>query len=184
MENLNELEETDFLDELEDDNSFKNVENDNNTNLLGKQELKDEGKEEKESKIEEKVQTLPNEIGKVKDVGFDLVTIEITSNIPFNQNLVDHHVVFLTNSHEKIVGTIVSLNTRVAQVKLIGEIQGVRFVPGVLSKPTIDNVCFIATDDETKLIVEDDKSNIIQKVLIGTMPLYNNTPAYVPTNTF
>ena len=57
---------------------------------------------------------------------------------------------------------------------MIGEIQGVRFVPGVLSKPTIDNVCFIATDDETKLIVEDDKSNIIQKVLIGTMPLYNN----------
>ena len=83
---------------MEDDNSFKNVENDNNTNLLGKQELKDQGKEEKESKIEEKVQTLPNEIGKVKDVGFDLVTIEITSNIPFNQNLVDHHVVFLTNS--------------------------------------------------------------------------------------
>ena len=184
MENLNELEETDFLDELEDDNSFKNVENDNNTNLLGKQELNDEGIEEKESKIEEMVQTLPNEIGKVKDVGLDLVTIEITSNIPFNQNLVDHHVVFLTNSHEKIVGTIVSLNTKVAQVKLIGEIQGVRFVPGVLSKPTIDNVCFIATDDETKLIVEDDKSNIIQKVLIGTMPLYNNTPAYVPTNTF
>ncbi len=83
-----------------------------------------------------------------------------------------------------MVGLVTNLNSEVATVKLIGEIQNDRFVPGVLNKPIIGNVCFIATEEEMKLIVVDDKNNILKKVLIGNMPLYNNTPAYVSTNTF
>lgn len=134
---------------------------------------------------EVKEEVLPNEIGKVKDVGVENVIIRITSPLAFEKNLIDHHVIFETSNNQKIVGTLTSLNSEIASIKLIGEIQGVRFVPGVITKPAIGNVCFIANEEETKLIVVDGAgNNVIKKVLIGQMPLYNNTPAYVPTNTF
>lgn len=131
-----------------------------------------------------KMETLPNEIGRVKDVVADVVTIEVTSEIAFETNLIDHHVIFETNSGQKIVGTLTSLNRQLGSVKLIGELQGNRFISGVIVKPSIGNVCFVATDEETKSIIVDGQNSISKKVLIGTMPLYNNTPAYVPTNTF
>lgn len=143
--------------------------------------------EEKEiSKIEEevKIDVLPNEIGRVSLVGTDNVTIKVTSNLAFEQNLLDHHVIFETLDGKKIVGTLINLTNAEGVVKLIGEFAGVRFIPGVLTKPSLGNVCFIATDEETKMIVVDASNNALQKVLIGTMPLYNNTPAYVSTNTF
>lgn len=133
---------------------------------------------------EVKPEILPNEIGRVKDVGVENVVIKITSNLAFEKNLIDHHVIFETSEHQKIVGTLINLNSELASIKLIGEIAGVRFVPGVLNKPSIGNICFVATDEETKLIVVDDHSAVQKKVLIGTMPLYNNTPAYASTNTF
>jgi len=128
---------------------------------------------------------LPNEIGKVKNLGTENVNITVTSKLALERNLIDHHVIFETNDGKRIVGTLISLDSTEGSVKLIGEIQGVRFVPGVLTKPAIGNVCFVATEEETKLIVVDEQgNNVIKKVLVGTMPLYNNTPAYVPTNTF
>ncbi len=127
---------------------------------------------------------LPNEIGRVQDVGADSVDIIVTSTLAFDQNLIDHHVIFVTPTNQRIVGTLVSLNDQKGKVKLLGEIVGNRFVAGVLTKPSVGNVCLVATDEETRLIVIDDQNNNSKSVLFGTMPLYNNTPAYVPTNTF
>lgn len=128
---------------------------------------------------------LPNEIGKVKNLGTENINITVTSKLALERNLIDHHVIFETNDGKKIVGTLISLDSTEGSVKLIGEITNNRFVPGVLTKPAIGNICFIATEEETKLIVVDEQgNNVIKKVLVGTMPLYNNTPAYVPTNTF
>lgn len=128
---------------------------------------------------------LPNEIGKVKNLGTENINVTVTSKLALERNLIDHHVIFETNDGKKIVGTLISLDSTEGSVKLIGEITNNRFVPGVLTKPAIGNICFVATEEETKLIVVDEQgNNVIKKVLVGTMPLYNNTPAYVPTNTF
>ena len=146
--------------------------------------LEDIPKEEEISNISDyKIDVLPNEIGRVTHVGLDNVTIKITSNSLASNNLIDHHVIF-ENDDKKIVGTLINLNKEIANVKLIGEIKNNRFVPGAINKPSIDNACFIATDDETRLIVVDDNSNRANKILLGQMPLYNNTLAYIPTNTF
>ncbi len=178
-----ESKEQDDLEETEEDSAESKKQDDleeteiNNVDMPSQQEITPIG--------EVKIETLPNEIGRVKDVGVESVTIRITSALAFEKNLIDHHVIFETNSNQKIVGTLTSLNSEIATAKLIGELQGPRFVPGVINKPSIGNVCFVTTDEETKLIVVDDAGNgVIKKVLIGQMPLYNNTPAYVPTNTF
>ena len=132
-----------------------------------------------------KREVLPNEIGIVKDAGADVVTIEVTSDLAFEKNLIDHHVIFNLPSNKKIVGILTSLNRQSGTVQLLGEISNDRFVAGIINKPGVGNVCLAATDEETKLIVVDDNNNNIErKVLIGSMPLYNNTPAYVPLNTF
>lgn len=134
---------------------------------------------------EPKYEPLPNEIGKAKNVGLEYITIEITSNLAFEKNLIDRHVIFETNDGKRIVGTLISLDGNEGKVKLLGELVVDKFITGVLSKPQIGSICFAATEEETRLIVSDDKnSNVIKKILLGTLPLYNNTPAYIPINTF
>lgn len=193
LEELNEEVLDNFDEEVSLSSTLDEVSNDIELNLSQAEEpslnnmendIYPEQQIEQSIPAEVKPQVLPNEIGRVQDVGVDSVTIKVTSDLAFERNLIDQHVIFETNTGAKIVGTLISLNSQLGQVKLIGEIQGPRFVAGVLTKPSIGNICFVATEDETKLIVVDDQNNVIKKVLIGNMPLYNNTPAYVPTNTF
>ena len=146
-----------------------------------------EGNEEKttsQEQKEEQMKTLPNELGKVINVKEDRVVIKITTRIPFERNVIDSYVIITNAQQQKMIGTVLNVNSEQAEVRLLGEFINDRFIPGVLNKPTIDNVCLIATDEETKLIVVNDQNNVVKKILIGNMPLYNNTPAYVPTNTF
>ena len=180
------MEEKDFetLKDLDinDENTRKektnlDEENKEDVNVINEQKIDDIPKEAK-------VEALPNEIGRVSDVGVQDVTIKVTSSLAFEKNLIDHHVIFETNSNQKIVGTVISLNSEIGSIKLIGEINGPRFIPGVLVKPSIGNVCFVATDEEVRLIISGDQNNFMKRVLIGNMPLYNNTPAYVQTNAF
>lgn len=174
------MEDKDFetLEDLDiNDENTKEEETSEDVNVIKEQKIDDIPKEVK-------VDVLPNEIGRVKDVGIDNVNIVVTSNLAYEKNLIDHHVIFETNSNQKIVGTVISLNSEIGSVKLIGEINGPRFIPGVLVKPSIGNVCFVATDEEVRLIISGDQNNFMKRVLIGNMPLYNNTPAYVSTNTF
>ena len=172
------LEDLDINDEnTKDDEVNLNVENEEDVNVINEQKIDDIPKEVK-------VEVLPNEIGRVSDVGVQDVAIKVTSSLAFEKNLIDHHVIFETNSNQKIVGTVISLNSEIGSIKLIGEINGPRFIPGVLVKPSIGNVCFVATDEEVRLIISGDQNNFMKRVLIGNMPLYNNTLAYVQTNTF
>lgn len=189
FDNLDELgfdDEKKFNDEVRveeknfDYNDTYNINND----VLKPNVTEDNFSKEDEIKNESDINIIPNEIGRVKDISGDKVVVNVTSSLALSKNLVDHHVIFKTDNNEKIVGTLISLNKDVADVKLIGEIKDTRFIAGVLIKPQIGCVCLIATDDETNLIVLDAQNNSAKKVLIGTMPLYNNTPAYVPTNTF
>lgn len=172
------LEDLDINDEnTREEETNLDEENMEDVNVIKEQKIDDIPKEVK-------VDVLPNEIGRVKDVGIDNVNIVVTSNLAYEKNLIDHHVIFETNSNQKIVGTVISLNSEIGSIKLIGEINGPRFIPGVLVKPSIGNVCFVATDEEVRLIISGDQNNFMKRVLIGNMPLYNNTPAYVSTNTF
>ena len=172
------LEDLDINDEnTREEKTNLDEENKEDVNVINEQKIDDIPKEAK-------VDVLPNEIGRVSDVGVQDVTIKVTSSLAFEKNLIDHHVIFETNSNQKIVGTVISLNSEIGSIKLIGEINGPRFIPGVLVKPSIGNVCFVATDEEVRLIISGDQNNFMKRVLIGNMPLYNNTPAYVQTNTF
>ena len=194
FENIDELDEISDEELLEDEASVE-TKDDSQLNLSSSENDGNDSSNfqnilqtEPITQIQEVVpsyEPLPNEIGKVKNIGTENINIMVTSKQALEKNLIDHHVIFNTNDNKKIVGTLISLDSNEGKVKLIGEIQGFRFVPGVLNKPAIGNICFIATDEETKLIVADEQgNNVIKKVLVGSMPLYNNTPAYVPTNTF
>lgn len=172
------LEDLDINDEnTREEETNLDEEKKEDVNVINEQKIDDIPKEAK-------VDVLPNEIGRVSDVGVQDVTIKVTSSLAFEKNLIDHHVIFETNSNQKIVGTVISLNSEIGSIKLIGEINGPRFIPGVLVKPSIGNVCFVATDEEVRLIISGDQNNFMKRVLIGNMPLYNNTPAYVQTNAF
>ena len=181
--NFNAIEDLDIIneEELEFDKA-NNDEETTDSKLLVESAL--ENQIEQQKVVEPKIEVLPNEIGRVKNIGSDSVLISITSKDALEKNLVDQHVIFKNNQGNSIVGIVLNVNSEVATIKLIGEIYGTRFAAGVLTKPAIGNVCFLANNDELRLIVSDDRtSSVVDKVLIGSMPLYNNTPAYVPVNT-
>ncbi len=127
---------------------------------------------------------LPNEIGRVINVGEDKVSIRITSNLAYGHNIIDSYVIFQTNDNKKIVGTVTSADSKNVIIKLVGELNGYRFLPGVIVKPAIGDACLLATKDETKLIVVDDSNQFTSTVLFGNLPLYGNAPLNVPINTF
>ena len=196
MENK-EFENIDELDVLTEEETINELEVSKQNSKLEENNLQQTDEKTFEATIPEeqsitqinenipKIETLPNEIGRVRDVGVSEVLIAVTSNIAFEQNLIDHHVIFKNLKDEQMVGTVSTLNSEYARIKLIGEIQDGRFVPGVLTKPSIGNVCFVATESEIRLIVAGDKNNNIEKnVLLGNMPLYDNTPAYISINNF
>ena len=137
-----------------------------------------------QNNMEPKLMVLPNEVGRVTDVGAKNVMIKVTSDAAKETSLIDQYVIFNTNDNRKIVGIVNNLNSDQGEIRLIGEISNNQFIAGVLVKPSIGNVCFIASSEEIKLIVVDERDNGSKKVLVGNMPLYNNTPAYASTNTF
>ena len=151
-------------------------------NMMGQVNQMDQSEMMKASLLNGR-EALPNEVGVVTDISEDKVIVSFTTDYAKENTLSDRHVIFLTGN-QRIVGTVITVSASEASVRLIGEISGGRFVPGVLTKPSMQNVCLAATDEEIKLIVADDRQGIAKKVLIGTMPLYNNEPVYVPTNSF
>ena len=171
------------IDDLVIDDDLKQTDDGSNNELNNNLE-KDEDTINTKEENEEQIQTLPNELGRVINVKEDRVVIKITTRIPFERNVIDSYVIIINAQQQKMIGTVLNVNSEQAEIKLLGEIINDRFIPGVLTKPTIDNVCLIATDEETKLIIVNDQNNVVKKILVGNMPLYNNTPAYVPTNTF
>ena len=171
------------IDDLVIDDDLKQTDDGSNNELNNNLE-KDEDTINTKEENEEQIQTLPNELGRVINVKEDRVVIKITTRIPFERNVIDSYVIITNAQQQKMIGTVLNVNSEQAEIKLLGEIINDRFIPGVLTKPTIDNVCLIATDEETKLIIVNDQNNVVKKILVGNMPLYNNTPAYVPTNTF
>ncbi len=171
------------IDDLVIDDDLKQTDDGSNNELNNNLE-KDEDTINTKEENEEQIQTLPNELGRVINVKEDRVVIKITTRIPFERNVIDSYVIITNAQQQKMIGTVLNVNSEQAEVRLLGEFINDRFIPGVLTKPTIDNVCLIATDEETKLIIVNDQNNVVKKILVGNMPLYNNTPAYVPTNTF
>lgn len=126
---------------------------------------------------------LLNEVGMVYNVDEDIVNVRLTTRYALDNSINDKYVIFITGN-QRIVGSVISVDNVSLKVRLTGEIANGKFIPGVLTKPSIQNICVAANVNETKLIVADDSFNNQRKVLIGTMPLYNNEPVYVPTNTF
>ena len=81
------MEDKDFetLEDLDiNDENTKEEETSEDVNVIKEQKIDDIPKEVK-------VDVLPNEIGRVKDVGIDNVNIVVTSNLAYEKNLIDHH---------------------------------------------------------------------------------------------
>ena len=128
-----------------------------------------------------KRETLPNEIGLVSNINGNEINIKVTSSLFMEKNLIDSYVVFGTDA-SRMVGIVTSVNSELATVRLIGELNNEKFIPGIELKPMINSVCFLTTTEEMKQILASDQNNkVIKKTLLGTMPLYNNTPVYVST---
>ena len=184
---MNELETVDILDdeELSQNEEIKDDKFDEKLNTALNNFINDSMLNKEKDNTEEMIETKPGEIGRVVDIGAENVLLKVTSNIAHERNLIDQYVLFVLDSNTKVVGSVIKISDVEASIKLIGEIRNDKFIPGVLTKPAIDSICFIANEADTKLIVVNEQNDANEKkFLIGTMPLYNNTPAYVSTNSF
>lgn len=129
FENIDELDEISDEELLEDEASVE-TKDDSQLNLSSSENDGNDSSNfqnilqtEPITQIQEVVpsyEPLPNEIGKVKNIGTENINIMVTSKQALEKNLIDHHVIFNTNDNKKIVGTLISLDSNEGKVKLIG----------------------------------------------------------------
>ena len=115
--------------------------------------------------------------GKVRNINENSITLEnITHEV--HSELMGCHVVF-DEAERKIVGEITKLTSEEAEILLVGEIQGNRFSPGALRKPT--SVPRIITKGELELVIgaQVDSKNTL---LLGGSNVYKDFRISVNVN--
>lgn len=115
--------------------------------------------------------------GKVRNINENSITFEnITHEV--HSELMGCHVVF-DEAERKIVGEITKLTSEEAEILLVGEIQGNRFSPGALRKPT--GTPRIITRGELELVIgaQVDSKNTL---LLGGSNVYKDFRISVNVN--
>ena len=114
----------------------------------------------------EKIIYIDNNTAHVKIAG------DLTSNI---MNL---HVVFEDQSR-KILGEIQDINGDLATISFLGELEGERFLGGVIRKPSLESKIRVITKEELELIIG---KNAPGTLYLGKSPLYDNVDVRVDIN--
>lgn len=116
--------------------------------------------------------------GKILKLSGNIIIVENTSGLA-DTNYIGFHVVFAETEH-KIVGEIISIDSKIIEIQLIGEINssGV-FSNGVLKKPGINTIARIIYKSELEAILGNQNYLDRKNLLFGSSPIYKD---YVVTS--
>lgn len=115
--------------------------------------------------------------GKILSLVGNTIVVENASGIA-DTNYIGFHIVFDEKDH-KIVGEIVSIDSKKIEILLIGEITNGIFSNGVLKKPSVATIPRIIYKSELECILGNQNYLDKKNVLFGTSPIYKD---YVVTS--
>lgn len=116
--------------------------------------------------------------GKIVYISDNIAHIEIPAGTPVAMNLMNMHVIF-EDDKKKILGEVEDVSKEIIKVHFLGEISNGRFIGGVLRKPTLQANIRLINDDELKLIIGDNNTDMF---MLGVSPLYDEKPIYIDIN--
>ena len=116
--------------------------------------------------------------GKIVYISDNIAHIEIPAGTPVAMNLMNMHVIF-EDDKKKILGEVEDVSKEIIKVHFLGEISYGKFIGGVLRKPTLQANIRLINDDELKLIIGDENSDMF---MLGVSPLYDEKPIYIDIN--
>ena len=110
-------------------------------------------------------------LGKIVEINGNIVVIDLSINISTVQGLMNLFV--LLNDQEKnFVGEIVSINSKQANIKLVGEFVNNNFVSGVSNKPSFSAKVNLLSMTYVNKIIGMDDSKPLGEVPLGVNAFY------------
>ncbi len=115
---------------------------------------------------------------KITYISDEGATVKVAKDAQLATNLMNLHVVF-EDEKKKILGEVDDITEDTVKVHFLGELEGNRFVGGVIRKPNLNANVRIITPEEMTLIVGVDKPDNMK---LGVSPLYDNCDIHVNIN--
>lgn len=106
-------------------------------------------------------------------VGIEENTIFVKLNIKIEEvdSLINLYVV-MENKDKRIVGEIANIKNLIAEISLVGEIIGNKFVPGIIQKPSFGSTVKLIARDKVDFIVGIEDYNEKRDLYLGLSPIY------------
>lgn len=117
-------------------------------------------------------------LGKIVYINNNIAHISIPSNTSISANLINMHIIFEDNM-KKILGEIEDISPQIIKARFLGEIEGNRFIGGVIRKPTTNAIVRMISAEELQILFGHNNPD---SFLLGTSALYNNYPIYININ--
>lgn len=122
-------------------------------------------------------------LGRITSIDENMVEVTLNNDLTDVKNLVNYHVIFEEDNF-KAVGEVKEIDANKIMVILLGEIQGERFISGVIKRPSLNSMCRTIKREELDVIIGANISDNGKKLYMGTMPLYDNYPVNINMNDF
>ena len=110
-------------------------------------------------------------IGNIISIEQNLIYVKLNIKVEEVDSLINLYVV-MENNDKKIVGEITNIKDLVAEVALVGEIIGNKFVPGIIQKPSFGSTVKLIARDKVGFIVGMDDYEEKKDLYLGMSPIY------------
>ncbi|MEG1987246.1 MAG: DUF87 domain-containing protein [Bacilli bacterium] len=105
-------------------------------------------------------------------------TVKVKEGTSLATNLMNLHVVF-EDEKKKILGEVDDITDTEVKIHFLGELEGDKFIGGVIRKPNLTATVRIVTETEMSFIVGIKQAT---NIVLGNSPLYDNCPIRVDIN--
>ncbi|MBQ9182107.1 MAG: ATP-binding protein [Bacilli bacterium] len=122
-------------------------------------------------------------LGNIISIEGNIVVIHLNVDLNKFQSLVNLYVI-LEETDKMCVGEIIDIKENNAYINLLGEINGDKFVAGVVRKPSFGASVKLISKERIPLIIGMDKKEDNQYLYLGKSPVYENVELGVDINSF
>ena len=126
---------------------------------------------------------MENTLGKILSVEENIIKIELNGDTNNYDAILNKHIAFISEEY-KLIGEVVSINSNVANVLIVGQMEGTNFISGSIKKPKLSSSIRILNEQELEILMGTVKGMESQYFNIGTSGVYDNYPVNVKYNDF
>lgn len=116
--------------------------------------------------------------GKIVFISDTEAHVKIAAEGGLNTNIMNMHVVF-EDGDKKVLGEVEDINDEIIKIRFLGEITNVKFIGGVIRKPTFNASLRLITPEEVGMLVGEDTPSTF---VLGDSPLYEGNKIRVDIN--